>query len=159
MSYTSQNLRLFHVSNLSVRNFRTSLLMCPGCVSRGWRLALAAIQTGCDCELLAAWGVVVGAGGGGVMTNGAGRPVCTRSGTTARSRPLVRGPWFMIGCPSFMVPAHRLFVVCCNDVLKKNCVKMYWNRTVTTLGLRVSSNDFFSTLWLVYSGKLFVLLL
>ena len=30
MSYTSQNFRLFHVSNLSVRNFRIFLLMYPG---------------------------------------------------------------------------------------------------------------------------------
>ena len=30
MSCTSQNFRLFHVSNLSVRNFRIFLLMYPG---------------------------------------------------------------------------------------------------------------------------------
>ena len=30
MSYVSQNLRLFHVQNLSVLNFRIFLLMYPG---------------------------------------------------------------------------------------------------------------------------------
>ena len=30
MGYTSQNFRLFHVSNLSILNFRIVLLMCPG---------------------------------------------------------------------------------------------------------------------------------
>ena len=30
VSFMSQNFRLFHVSNLSVRNFLISLLMCPG---------------------------------------------------------------------------------------------------------------------------------
>ena len=33
MSYTSQNFRLFQVSNLSVLNFRICLLMYPGCLT------------------------------------------------------------------------------------------------------------------------------
>ena len=35
MSCTSQNFRLFHVSNLPVRNFRIFLLMYPGSESGG----------------------------------------------------------------------------------------------------------------------------
>ena len=38
MSYTSQNFRLFHVSNLSVRNFRIFLLMYPGSMSAAHHL-------------------------------------------------------------------------------------------------------------------------
>ena len=34
MSYMNQNFRLFHASNLSVPNFRISLLMYPGSVTR-----------------------------------------------------------------------------------------------------------------------------
>ena len=34
MTYTSENLRLFHVSNLSVLNFRIFLLMYPGSMCR-----------------------------------------------------------------------------------------------------------------------------
>ena len=33
ISYVSHNFRLFHVSNLSIRNFRFFLLMCPGSLS------------------------------------------------------------------------------------------------------------------------------
>ena len=37
MTYMSKNFTLFHVSNLSARNFRICLLMCPGLMCRLWR--------------------------------------------------------------------------------------------------------------------------
>ena len=46
MSYMSQNFRLFHVSNLSVRNFRIFLLMYPGSLTKCAACALCTGVTG-----------------------------------------------------------------------------------------------------------------
>ena len=44
MSCMSQNFRLLHVSNLSVRNFRIFLLMYPGSALRGGPLVVLAAR-------------------------------------------------------------------------------------------------------------------
>ena len=75
MSCMSQNFRLFHVSNLSVRNFRIFLLMYPGSVS-------PALAPGLLMASVAASLPRCRSGGGGGAAPGSGR---SRSFGTARA--------------------------------------------------------------------------
>ena len=79
MSYMNQNFRLFHESNLSVRNFRIFLLMYPGSLFV-FLLASLAVATG------------AGSGGGGGGWRGADevRPEEASSGSGPRE-----SQWFL----------------------------------------------------------------